>query len=272
MATDDEDDNKDKDIAFQRETPEWLKWCEENPWKLMGALVYTILVVFLTLGANSLISDYRQTKDPKTAKQADSTDLFLGQSGNAEIVVDFEDFVVKMDLESRNKTSGVYKGATFHAYLPGDGAELFTDENMRKARKAQMNEISANSFSDNQPKEEIVVPKSVGYEDISEAPRKEYITKNLKRGVKDPENKKLQKILNHLRFIVKNEGEGSPGHETDDFGPGVSSALENFKEANREEIENFGVFVASGEVLDSATRDYLNYLITTNEKYQLALK
>lgn len=54
----------------------------------------------------------------------------------------------------------------------------------------------------------------------------------LKRGSKGPEVKLLQEFLNDSGFKVSTSGPGSPGKETDNFGPGTESAVKRWQKAN----------------------------------------
>jgi len=253
----------------QDDLPGWANWLLENQKAVVGVIVYTIVLL-----AGSLLAGYYMFGSPDkkgskiAAQQSDSADLFFGQGDTAEIVVEFDSFVVKMTLDRRNKVSGVYKGSNFRGYLPSEGEAIFTDENMIKARKANRFQ----SYSpDNQPEEKVVTPKATGYEDISEVERKEFFKNKLRRKYHHVDNKKLQRVLNQLGFKVATQGHGSPGKETEEFGPGTEEALALFKEEYQEQIEHFGDFDPSGAVFDKATMDFMNYHLTINEEHQVAL-
>ncbi len=62
------------------------------------------------------------------------------------------------------------------------------------------------------------------------------ITKDLYFEQVDPEVKILQKLLNKLGFSVASSGPGSPGHETNFFGPLTRSAVIRFQEYYKAEI------------------------------------
>jgi len=59
---------------------------------------------------------------------------------------------------------------------------------------------------------------------------------NLRAGMNDPYVKKLQQYLNDHGFILANTGYGSPGNETNYFGPLTYNALVRFQEAYVDEI------------------------------------
>lgn len=57
------------------------------------------------------------------------------------------------------------------------------------------------------------------------------LNKQLDFGAKDPAVRELQKFLNKQGFLVAQQGEGSPGLETDYFGPLTQAALKKFQAA-----------------------------------------
>jgi hypothetical protein len=54
----------------------------------------------------------------------------------------------------------------------------------------------------------------------------------LKRGSKAKEVKALQEYLNSNGFIIAASGPGSPGNETENFGPGTEAAVKKWQKAN----------------------------------------
>lgn len=83
-------------------------------------------------------------------------------------------------------------------------------------------------------------------------------TKNLWYGVRGSEVLLLQRILNSLGFTVSSSGPGSPGNETDFFGPLTKDAVRRLQESNREEILiPIGLFNGTG-YFGVMTRNYLN--------------
>lgn len=83
-------------------------------------------------------------------------------------------------------------------------------------------------------------------------------TKNLWYGVKGAEVLLLQRILNSLGFTVSSSGPGSPGNETDFFGPLTKDAVKRLQEANREKILTpIGLFNGTG-YFGVMTRTFLN--------------
>ena len=61
-------------------------------------------------------------------------------------------------------------------------------------------------------------------------------TYTLLHGVTDPEVKQLQEFLNEQGFIIATTGGGSPGNETDYFGPATFAAVKKFQLAYKKEI------------------------------------
>ncbi len=58
------------------------------------------------------------------------------------------------------------------------------------------------------------------------------ITSQFDLGATDPQIRELQKFLNRKGFLVSSSGSGSPGNETDYFGPLTQAALQKFQAAN----------------------------------------
>ncbi len=58
------------------------------------------------------------------------------------------------------------------------------------------------------------------------------ITKQLQLGTTDPEVKELQKFLNSIGIKIAETGAGSPGNETDYFGPATQAAVQKFQAQN----------------------------------------
>lgn len=85
-------------------------------------------------------------------------------------------------------------------------------------------------------------------------------TQNLWRGVKNAQVKFLQMFLNSQGFTVSEDGFGSPGQETDYFGPKTRQALIMFQEANRVNILSpIGLINGTG-FFGPQTRSFINSL------------
>lgn len=83
-------------------------------------------------------------------------------------------------------------------------------------------------------------------------------TRDLKMGDKGPDVKKLQQYLNQRGFIVAESGNGSPGNETELFGPGTAKALKAFQEAYADILlKPFGLSEGTG-FLGLITRNFIN--------------
>ncbi len=61
-------------------------------------------------------------------------------------------------------------------------------------------------------------------------------TTSLQLGDEEKEVKQLQQFLNNQGFTVTDQGAGSPGQETEYFGPATKRALEQYQEVYKEEI------------------------------------
>jgi titin len=61
-------------------------------------------------------------------------------------------------------------------------------------------------------------------------------TRTLRFGVTSSDIKKLQIFLNAQGFVVAQKGAGSPGHETNYFGPATFAALKKFQQAYKKDI------------------------------------
>ena len=84
--------------------------------------------------------------------------------------------------------------------------------------------------------------------------------KNFRLGDTDNDIKILQQYLNALDFPVASQGPGSPGNETNFFGPLTKQALIKFQEAHAKEILTpLGLTKGTG-IFGPATRKYLNSL------------
>ena len=77
-------------------------------------------------------------------------------------------------------------------------------------------------------------------------------TRNLKTGMTGEEVRQLQRFLNARGFAVALTGAGSPGQETDYFGPATRSALAKFQAAH-------GIAPAAG-YFGPKTRDFITTL------------
>lgn len=78
-------------------------------------------------------------------------------------------------------------------------------------------------------------------------------TKDLVLGMQDRQVRLLQQFLNHHDVLVALTGKGSPGNETEFFGPKTVTALKQYQ--HRQGLKETGV-------LDAATRLVINQVIT----------
>ncbi len=82
--------------------------------------------------------------------------------------------------------------------------------------------------------------------------------RNLKKGDRGEDVKRLQEYLNTHGFIIAESGVGSPGRETELFGINTENALKKFQEANAETLLTpFGLTVGTG-FFGEATRALIN--------------
>ncbi|HWR00094.1 MAG TPA: peptidoglycan-binding protein, partial [Candidatus Methylomirabilis sp.] len=82
--------------------------------------------------------------------------------------------------------------------------------------------------------------------------------RNLSPGLRGADVKALQKYLNANGSVIAASGPGSPGHETDKYGPLTQAAVKKFQDAHKADIlEPQGRELGSG-VVDFQTRAYLN--------------
>lgn len=101
-------------------------------------------------------------------------------------------------------------------------------------------------------------PESVVAEEVSPEIPFVPFTRNLKKGDRGEDVKRLQIYLNTHGFIIAETGVGSPGHETELFGVNTEIALKKFQEANAEVLlKPFGMTVGSG-FFGEATRALIN--------------
>lgn len=82
--------------------------------------------------------------------------------------------------------------------------------------------------------------------------------RDLRKGDRGPDVKRLQEYLNVRGFIVSESGVGSPGHETELFGVNTEIALKKFQEANAEILLTpYGLTTGTG-FFGEATRAFIN--------------
>lgn len=83
-------------------------------------------------------------------------------------------------------------------------------------------------------------------------------TRDLKLGDRGSDVKKLQEYLNQRGFIVAASGNGSPGQESELFGPGTASALKKFQESYAEILlKPYGLTEGTG-FFGTATRNFIS--------------
>lgn len=83
-------------------------------------------------------------------------------------------------------------------------------------------------------------------------------TKDLRKGDRGPDVKRLQEYLNTHGFIVAETGVGSPGHETELFGVNTEIALKKFQEANAEVLLTPYDLTSGTGFFGEATRALIN--------------
>lgn len=155
----------------------------------------------------------------------------------------------------------IYEMTEFEPHLAIDGNKLLTDSDLLNAKGVKVvPRINKDSKA---------IPEKVEEEPIQVI---QYFHKDLFLKMKSPEVLKLQRVLNTAGYRVSSEGNGSPGNETEYFGSKTSKALNLFKRTNKNGIEPFGGFDSSGDVFDSATRQYLNMIISEDNNLQLAFE
>jgi len=86
-------------------------------------------------------------------------------------------------------------------------------------------------------------------------------TRSLKQGMSGSDVKQLQIFLNSQRFIVAQIGAGSPGHETNFFGPATKSALMKFQLTHKDEILTPQGLTAPTGFFGAATMKTMNTLM-----------
>ncbi len=85
-------------------------------------------------------------------------------------------------------------------------------------------------------------------------------TKNLRRGMTDPDVRMLQQFLNTQGLTVNLIGPGSAGFESDEYGPATAAAVKAFQEKYAKEIlQPLGLSSGTG-VFGEATRNFANGL------------
>lgn len=86
-------------------------------------------------------------------------------------------------------------------------------------------------------------------------------TRNLRLGDQDSDVKRLQEFMNTHGFILAKSGTGSPGKETDVFGPALKRMIVRFQEANKEKLLTpLGLKKGTG-IFSTQTRKAVNALL-----------
>lgn len=83
------------------------------------------------------------------------------------------------------------------------------------------------------------------------------ITKKLVSGVRDPEVKELQQLLNDIGYQLSDSGPGSPGKETNFFGAKTRAAVKDFQ-CDQEIVCSGGRYSTGYGLVDLKTRNTLN--------------
>jgi peptidoglycan hydrolase-like protein with peptidoglycan-binding domain len=97
---------------------------------------------------------------------------------------------------------------------------------------------------------------------VQETSTTRLFTRTLKPKMTDEEVRMLQEFLNKHGYIVATSGSGSPGNESNYFGPRTRLALMKFQEANRESILiPLGITKATG-IFGSATQNFVNNILS----------
>lgn len=90
-------------------------------------------------------------------------------------------------------------------------------------------------------------------------------TRNLRQGERGPDVKQLQIFLNTHGHLLAKNGVGSPGEETDVFGPALKRALVHFQETHANEIlKPFGLKKGTG-IFAGQTRSFVNTQLNTKK-------
>lgn len=88
-------------------------------------------------------------------------------------------------------------------------------------------------------------------------------TRNLRPGDQHPDVKRLQEFMNTHGYILAITGNGSPGKETDMFGPALKRALTHFQEANTETLLKPLNLKKGTGFFSTGTRDLVNRILET---------
>lgn len=101
-----------------------------------------------------------------------------------------------------------------------------------------------------------------------------FFSKNLREGDKDSEVKNLQIFLNTHGHLVRKQGNGSPGKETDVFGPALKQALMQFQEAHKEKLLTPLKREKGTGIFGNQTRAFVNEMVQseTREAHLLVRK
>jgi hypothetical protein len=176
--------------------------------------------------------------------------IFFDNAGNMVLLTESEDdqiYRVTLSVEkNKPKSPPRLLGAMPH-YGGVDGRDISTLQNFLAEKEFGAKKLATASES------EIDI---------------QYLKYDLSKGIRHTDILIVQTILNSSGFTVANKGIGSPGNEGDYYGDQTSIALKGFKANRRVEIQKFGPYIDSGEIVDFATRQYMNTLISEDTSLQ----
>lgn len=95
-------------------------------------------------------------------------------------------------------------------------------------------------------------------ENVNQKDEKLHFPYNLRPGMTDPYVKDLQLFLNNQGYILASTGTGSPGKETEYFGPLTHNALVRFQDAHADEILKPLNLIKGNGYFGLSTRTYIN--------------
>ena len=183
-------------------------------------------------GSTSLPSTQPLTSGPEYAGSKVSFDMTIGERGDH--VVWLQEFLISQDKGERARylarsTATGYFGSITQSALAEYQRIVGISPASGYYGPLTRRYISSFATNDDNNDNDLVEQEQDKH---VQHPMLHMFTRDLGRGLKGEDVRALQQLLNNRGFIVAQSGYGSPGNETDYFGPATQDALARFQAAN----------------------------------------